>query len=339
MHDVGLVGGTFDRFHEGHSLLLRSTLELCEHVEIWLTSDSLAERKDPRICTWEERCRDIRDRMGPELSDRLSFYVLEDRHGPAPNHRVAGSITCTPENRPTCEEINSIRSGNGLQPLEIIEVPYFLAWDEDPISSSRIRDGEIDRSGLPWIPASFREGSMKLTTEVENQLKEPFGQLVAGPEENPSAAMIEVIRQIEPDFGPVIAVGDVTVRTMEELGRPADIALIDGLTKREPWEGSNSIDISAYDGILHCESPPGFLTPSLLEACEKAASSWLKDGQTNLIEVDGEEDLAPLLLHPLSPLGAVVLYGQPGKGVVVRRCSEETKNRCRNLLSCFKPAY
>jgi hypothetical protein len=61
----------------------------------------------------------------------------------------------------------------------------------------------------------------------------------------------------------------------------------------------------------------------------------MKDGSTYLIEVVGEEDLAPLILHPLAPLGSVVLYGQPGRGVVVRWCSEESKQRCRKLLCGF----
>jgi hypothetical protein len=180
-----------------------------------------------------------------------------------------------------------------------------------------------------------REGKISLTPAVEAELKDPFGQLVPGPEADHSIAMSEVIALIEFERGPVIAIGDVTVHTLQDLGRPADIALVDGLTRREPWEGAEALDPSAYDRVLQCESPAGSLTPSLLEACEHAVSSWMKDGSTYLIEVVGEEDLAPLILHPLAPLGSVVLYGQPGRGVVVRWCSEESKQRCRKLLCGF----
>ena len=51
-----------------------------------------------------------------------------------------------------------------------------------------------------------------------------------------------------------------------------------------------------------------------------------------MVNVLGEEDLAPLIIHPLAPIGAIVLYGQPGKGLVLRICDEESKLRCRNLL-------
>ena len=335
MHEVGLIGGTFDRFHDGHARLIGRSLDSCASLEVWLTSDSSARSKDSRVLSWEERCQGIRDRMAPESPERISFGVLEDPYGPAPTHLEAGAIICTPETRPRCDAINSMRLQNQLQPLEVIEVQHLRAWDGGPLSSSRIRNGEIDRAGMPWIPNPLREGRINLTPEVEAELKDPFGQLVPGPEADPSIAMSEVLSQIESEWGPVIAAGDVTVVALQDLGRPADIALVDGLTRREPWEGAEGIDPSAYDGVLQCESPAGSLTPSLLEACEHAVSSWMEDGTTHLIEVVGEEDLAPLILHPLAPLGSVVLYGQPGRGVVLRWCSEESKQRCRKLLSGF----
>ena len=219
--------------------------------------------------------------------------------------------------------------------LAVIEVEHVLAADGEPISSSRIRAGEIDREGLAWIPESARTGRIVLTPAVEAELKDPFGQLVPGPEDDPSVAMSQVLAQIEFEAGPLIAVGDVTVLALQELDHPADIALIDGRTKRQPWESADAIDASVYDKVLRCQSPAGSLTPSLLEACAQALTAWMDDGSSHLIEVDGEEDLAPLFLHPLAPMGAVVLYGQPGKGVVVRRTNEDAKQRCRRLLSGF----
>ena len=55
-----------------------------------------------------------------------------------------------------------------------------------------------------------------------------------------------------------------------------------------------------------------------------------------VVVVDGEEDLAPLYIHLHVPLNAVVLYGQPGQGVVVQPSSTETKLRCRRLLELFE---
>jgi len=334
IHQVGLIGGTFDRFHAGHRNLLMSALSECQSIEVWVTVDSIAKAKDSRINPWKKRVKEIKQALDTE-SERLEFRELEDLHGPAPTHELASAIICTSETLPECETINSIRQESGLPVLEIICASHTMCWDGIPISSSRIRNGEIDRFGQRWIPESFETKEMVMTAEVETELKDPFGQLIPGPENDPSHAMTEALVQTEGAHGPLIAVGDVTVRTLQDMGRPADIGLIDGRTKRQVWDGAEGIDSSLYDFVLECSSPAGRLTPSLLSSCETAISSWNNEEQSSLIIVEGEEDLAPLILHPLAPIDSVILYGQPGKGVVIRWCGEDAKHRCRRLLSGF----
>ena len=41
----GLLGGTFDQFHQGHQKLIMSGLEKCNILEIWVTSDEIASQK------------------------------------------------------------------------------------------------------------------------------------------------------------------------------------------------------------------------------------------------------------------------------------------------------
>ena len=163
--------------------------------------------------------------------------------------------------------------------------------------------------------------------------------MIEGPEADSSVAIREAISQISnsPDFhGPLFAVGDVTVLGFQRVGNPPDIAFIDGQTKRVEWPESRDVNFDLFDNVLECINPAGKLTESLLESCEQAISNWLNYGQRSLVVVSGEEDLAPLLLHPLAPLGSAVIYGQPGRGVVVRYCDEDSKNRCRGLLQDFE---
>ena len=335
MFDVGLIGGTFDRFHKGHLHLLSKSLEKCSELEVWINSDNLAKKKDSRVQTWEVRQHNIKSSIDTESLSRVSFGELEDNFGPAPTHEKAQVIFSTEDTMQNCIEINKLRIINELDPLEIVILELQNAWDGIPISSSRIRDGVIDREGNSWIPESIRSGNIVLTPEVEGKLKDPFGTLFSGPEDNPLVAMRDALSHVENQPGPMIAVGDVTVLTMHQLGKTPDISIIDGLTKREEWGESSNIDQTHYGQRLNCSSPPGSLTASLLGACEEAVNSWMKDRSSTIINVEGEEDLAPLLMHPLSPIGAVVLYGQPGKGVVVRICGEESKGRCRQLLESF----
>ena len=334
MHDLGLVGGTFDRLHAGHRILIEKALSECTSLEICLTSDSIAQTKDPRCESWSVRGQKILDFLD-NSANRVSLHVLEDSDGPAPWHQSATAIMCTPETRAGCDRINSERNRNGLSNLEVIVIEHLNAHDGNPISSSRIRSGEISTEGESWLPSGLGDFDFLMTKEVELNLKDPFGRLIEGPEENPEFAMRLVLEEIFGKPGPIIAVGDVTVKTLQDLNNVADIALIDERTKRELWAEAAEIDNSKYDIVLECENQAGILSKSLFECCKVAIDAWLNENKSTLIRVDGEEDLAPLLLHPLAPLGAVVLYGQPGKGVVIRYTGFDSKNRCRDLLSAM----
>ena len=337
MHSLGLVGGTFDRFHAGHRSLIEHGLSKCQRIEVWLTSDRIAHAKDPRIESWSERSLKFVESIGEE-STRISIHLLEDEDGPAPWHEEASAILCTPETATGCQRINLARESNGLPPLEILKVEYVIGHDGKPISSSRIRQGEIDIDGESYLPEDAGEVNLILTEEVEANLKDPFGQLFTGPEDDTSVAMRAVLEEIFGSHGPIIAVGDVTVKALQDLGSPADIALIDGKTKRQEWEAASAIDISLYDTRRTCENPAGQLSSDLFHACAGALQVWNEDDKTCLIDVDGEEDLAPLILHPMAPLGAVVLYGQPNRGVVLRWTGFDSKSRCRELLAAMDRA-
>ena len=52
-----------------------------------------------------------------------------------------------PVARVTAEEINEKRIQNMKKPLEIIQIPFILAKDGFPISSTRIANKEIDTEG------------------------------------------------------------------------------------------------------------------------------------------------------------------------------------------------
>ena len=326
-----LVGGTFDCFHAGHRALLEATLD-CDNVEVWVTSDAIAAEKDPRIKPQSKRQQDILDWSGHRP---LSTHILEDSWGPAPTRVDATHIACTPETRVNCEKINQMRIDGGLPSLEIIEVDHVLAEDGQSISSSRIRQGSIDREGVLWIRDSDLTRSVHLPKTLDSELKEPMGTLFPGPEDTPEVAIRAAVDAI-PTFSPcLIAVGDVTVNALLEIGWVPDVGIVDGLTKRTAWDGE--LDRSSFRGQLSCENPPGQLTPDLLESADLALDfAFSEDGGPVLLEVEGEEDLAPIVIHLLAPLGTVVLYGQPASGVVLRLTDESTKARCRTMLDSFE---
>jgi uncharacterized protein (UPF0218 family)/phosphopantetheine adenylyltransferase len=319
-----LVGGTFDRFHDGHKELLLTALEVAELVEVWITNDVMSASKSPFLQSFEDR----RESILAWADERITTHELEDNWGPAPVRKDCDSIICTPETLSNCQSINEIRLTNGLLPLEIIEVSHTLDETGGIISSTRIRAGLIDRNGKQWLKESDRSKTYLFHRGLDSELKEPAGELFLGPEQSPEVAMSAAMENIAP--GGIIAVGDVSVETLLEMGVTPDIGLVDGMTKRS--ELIEKVDLSSFDILLKADNPAGAITPSLIDSIDDA----LHNDQTTCIEVDGEEDLAPIIVHLLAPLGTNVIYGQPGKGVVLRITSLAAKEQCRGLLSRFE---
>ena len=71
------------------------------------------------------------------------------------------------------------------------------------------------------------------------------------------------------------------------------------------------------------KNPAGTLSAELLDGLKEAL-----DHMPALVCVDGEEDLAVIPLVMMAPEGALILYGQPGEGIVlrIRRSPGKTKS-------------
>ena len=141
------VGGTFDPLHEGHKALLAKAAELSRGGEllVGLTSSEMVRTKSHDVADYRQRFKDV---LGFIRSLGIDPVIvrLEDPYGPT-IHEDFDYIVVSPETHPVALKINSIRRENGLEPLKIVLVDYVLADDGLPISSTRIKRGEIDASG------------------------------------------------------------------------------------------------------------------------------------------------------------------------------------------------
>jgi 3-isopropylmalate/(R)-2-methylmalate dehydratase small subunit len=154
------IGGTFDLLHDGHRVLLRKAYELSNlgrvpEVVIGLTSDEMASRnrREKLMHLYAEREENLRQYLGqqPTVGTRpkrakLRIVKLEDKYGPTLSDDF-DFLVVSPETYPTGEEINEIRRRHRMTPIKIIKVDYVPAEDGKPISSTRIRRGEIDEQG------------------------------------------------------------------------------------------------------------------------------------------------------------------------------------------------
>lgn len=138
------VGGTFDKFHDGHKKLLSTAFEIADNLEIGVTSDEFGGLKGD-IDSCELRMSNLKS----FFKDRSNFIIvpLDDPYGTTIYDSSFDAIVVSEETEPTAIEINEIRVSKDMNPLDIVVVNFVLAYDGIPISSTRIRRGEINKNG------------------------------------------------------------------------------------------------------------------------------------------------------------------------------------------------
>jgi pantetheine-phosphate adenylyltransferase len=144
------VGGTFDQLHRGHKTLLNKAFEVGEKVVIGLSSDEfVAKMGKPHLtASYEERFRELEcfiEKSG--FADRAEIVPLIDPSGLTISGKGLDALVVSQETLQTGEGINKIRAKAGLAPLKIVKVNMVPAENCIPISTTRIRKGEIDRNG------------------------------------------------------------------------------------------------------------------------------------------------------------------------------------------------
>ena len=145
------MGGTFDILHKGHRALLTKASEIGNIVLIGLTTDMRARkgRTEVEINSYETRKENLEillDSMN--FPSNFQIVPLNDDWGPSVIEESFTAIIVSEETKKTAEKINKIRNKNGNGQLEIVMVPFVKAYDGQKISSSRIRNNEIDSNGM-----------------------------------------------------------------------------------------------------------------------------------------------------------------------------------------------
>ncbi len=144
------VGGTFDELHRGHKTLLIKAFELGERVLIGLSSDDLvAKLTKPHVtASYEERRDSVREWLSElGLADRAEIVPLFDAFGSTIKDPEIEALVVSEETRPNAEKINVLRKKAGFPMLEIVSISMVPSQNCGPISTTRIRRGEMDREG------------------------------------------------------------------------------------------------------------------------------------------------------------------------------------------------
>ncbi len=143
------IGGTFDRLHKGHKTLLKKAFEVAGEkgkVFIGISTDNFIKDKK-NVKSLIVRMTNIEKYLKKEgYEKKYVIQSISNKFGTSVNGDFA-AIVVSSETFKTAEEINKERIKLDKKPLKIIEVKTVLADDGLPISSTRIKNNEIDENG------------------------------------------------------------------------------------------------------------------------------------------------------------------------------------------------
>ena len=147
------VGGTFDPLHDGHKALLARAFEIGDEVVIGLTSDEMTKGKIIPLQNYEIRKQNLSgyinspySAVSTRIKTKLRIIKLHDSFGPTISEDF-DYLVVSPETISNAEKINDSRREKGMEAIGVVLVDFVLADDRHPISSTRIKNREIDDHG------------------------------------------------------------------------------------------------------------------------------------------------------------------------------------------------
>ena len=325
-----VIAGTFDHLHSGHQKLLKTALQNSCQVSIGLTQPNLTSKKPLAnlIEPTNKRSKTLEKTL--ESHSHYSLFPLTNPHKPADSSLEFDSIIASSQTKKTVQRINKLRLRNNLKPLKTHFINLVNSTDKKPISSTRIRKGQINRTGFAYHQIFPKNKKLTLPSIHRSAFQKPFSTLLTGSQNNLNWAGLKAkaVLQKKPPFM-TIAVGDIAVISLLQQNLLINLSLVDLKTKRQPLFSSlDKLGLPKTPQHL-VKNPPGTITPGLISALQQSLSDY---HQKQTIQVNGEEDLSVLPAILLSPLNTAIFYGQPEKGLVYIRVTEAKKQKALDLL-------
>lgn len=146
---IAALGGTFDLIHKGHIELLRRGFSISSKVIIGLTSDEFAQKKGKNLINvYSQRYKTLDEFIKKNFPNaKYEISKLENDFGPAVLENDVEALVLSEETSVKGNELNQLRRQRNVPEANIIIVSMVLAKDGKRISTSRIRNLEIDTEG------------------------------------------------------------------------------------------------------------------------------------------------------------------------------------------------
>lgn len=310
LYEIVGLGGTFDHFHIGHEHFIKFASQFGNHLHIGITHPKLTQNK-PFVETIEpyKTRKYYVEKYCKKQQISAAISQLEDIYGPTILEKSKiKALVVTETTVAGAEKINQTRKAMSLQPLPVHVCSMLRDETGQIISSERIRAGEINRKGEVYQQVFQKD--LILTQNQRQFFSQPQGEIVDLPDlDNPT---------------PTCVVGDSSLKKFIENSWHYDLGVYD---KKQQRQSVSSAIIDSLNPNLTVNNPPGQISTHLAENLQKTLEKKLKH-----IFVQGEEDLAAVVLALILPLGSAIYYGQPDNGLVKITVSEEIKNDFLKVL-------
>lgn len=313
------LGGTFDRLHVGHEQLLMKAYESGAQVCIGLTQPQMHVYKDYSwlIEPYEKRFANLEYFLQQHHFDsRTTIVPLEDMYGPTIHDASINALVVTPHTLVGAMEVNKQRQLLHMQELPIIQAELVCDDEGQYVSSTRIREGRINRKGASYVKM-LRSG-LSLNETQKQQLSQPQGKVIF------SARELLQLHHTQA----IVVVGDVSTKWCFENNVSVTVAVVDGKSERKRL--NDPVQAYLFDRVIQAENPAGSVSAEIVKVFEQMDLRSM-----TLVQVQGEEDLVALAAVLLLPLDTVVLYGQRGMGIVMMRVSEVLKERYALMIENY----
>lgn len=303
-------GGTFDLLHVGHEYFLDQVLDISQNVILGLTSDIyIQQNKASRgIASFDERKKALEKYLIKKGAlERVQIIPIHDLYGPLLDKDLdVDALVVADENKNNADIINNKRVELDLSSLPVETIAQLKDSNDQVISATRVRDGEIDRTGR----------SLLLPIFLRHALQTAWGEIL---EHTP---IIE-------DSSRLATVGDVTTRKFMDHGVIPALSIVDNRVERvdvkTPILFENTVK------LYHLDNPSGTINKEIFSML----SDIFKSNVKTVIQVSGEEDLLVLPVLSVSPIGMHVYYGQPHEGMVKIIVTSELKDKANKILTQF----
>ncbi len=147
--DLVAMGGTFDVIHKGHTTLLSDAFSISAKVIIGLTSDEMALRKGKNLQNdYNQRLETLVKTIEKNFPNKeFKISKLDNDFGPAVLEKEVQALVVSSETSNQGEVLNQLRKQKNLPSVDVVVVPMVLAKDGLRISTTRIKNQEIDYDG------------------------------------------------------------------------------------------------------------------------------------------------------------------------------------------------